>query len=152
MNVCQSCVFTPPKSLFLLNIFFMLDENPIENLIFFITSFTILLCCSIKHQGRLIFCWHPSPLELMITLCNVWLASWMSLQIFPILSLSILPCNIRHNRILLCSSQYALYQTNELFVGARSMETYWIALGKFSFLMEAHSCLNDIHETSTKSN
>jgi hypothetical protein len=97
MNVCQSCVLTPAKSPFFIKIFFMFDEKPVGNLIFFMTSLTILLCCSVKHQGRLIFCWWPSPLELMITLCNAWLASWMSLQIFPIFSLSVLPSNIHHN-------------------------------------------------------
>jgi hypothetical protein len=34
MNVCQSCVLTPAKSPFLVKIFCMFDENPVENLIF----------------------------------------------------------------------------------------------------------------------
>jgi hypothetical protein len=55
MNVCQSCVLTPPKSPFLVKIFCMFDENPVRNLIFQMTSFTTLLCCSINNQGRLVF-------------------------------------------------------------------------------------------------
>jgi hypothetical protein len=70
MNVCQSCVLTPPKSPFLVNIFCMFDENPVGNLIFHMTSFTILLCCSVNIQGRLVFYSRPSPLELIITLCK----------------------------------------------------------------------------------
>ena len=101
MNVCQSCVLTTPKSPFLVNIFCMFDENPIGNLIFRMTSFTILLCCSVNNQGRLVFCWGPSPLELIITVCKAWLASWMSQQIFPILSLSVLPSNIHHNNYVM---------------------------------------------------
>ena len=97
MNVCQSCVLTLPKSPFLVKIFCMFNENPIGNLIFQMTSFTIFLCCSINNQGRLVFCSRPSPLELIITLCKAWLASRMSQQIFPILSLSVLPSNICHN-------------------------------------------------------
>jgi hypothetical protein len=34
MNVCHSCVLTPPKSPFFVKIFLMFDENPIGNLIF----------------------------------------------------------------------------------------------------------------------
>ena len=98
MNVCQSCVLTMPKSPFLVKIFCMFDENPVGNLIFRMTSFTILLCCSINNQGRLVFCSRPSPLDLIIKLFNAWLASWMSQQIFPILSLSVLPSNIHHNK------------------------------------------------------
>ena len=100
MNVCQSCVLTPPKSPFLVKIFCMFDENPVGNLIFRMTSFTILLCCSINNQGILLFCSRRFPLKLIITLCNAWLASWMSLQIFPILSLSILPSKIHHNNFV----------------------------------------------------
>jgi len=101
MNVCQSCVLTPPKSPFLVKIFCMFDENPVGNLIFRMTSFTIFLCCSINNQGRLVFCSRPSPLELIITLCKAWLASRMSQQIFPILSLSVLPSNIHHNNFVM---------------------------------------------------
>ena len=54
--------------------------------------------------------------------------------------------------IMLCYLWYELYQTNKLFLGSRSMETYSITSGKFSFLVEAHSFLNAIHETSKKSN
>jgi hypothetical protein len=56
MNVCQSCVLTLPKSPFLVKIFCMFDENPIGNLIFRMTSFTIFLYCSVNNQGRLVFC------------------------------------------------------------------------------------------------
>jgi hypothetical protein len=70
MNVCQSCVLTSPKSPFFVKIFCMFDENPVGNLIFQMTSFTILLCCSVNNQGRLILCSRPSPLKLIITLCN----------------------------------------------------------------------------------
>ena len=45
MNVCRA--LTPPKSPFLVKIFCMFDENSVGNLIFWMTSFTILLCCSI---------------------------------------------------------------------------------------------------------
>jgi hypothetical protein len=34
MNVCQSCVLTPPKLPFFIKIFCMFDENPVGNLIF----------------------------------------------------------------------------------------------------------------------
>jgi hypothetical protein len=34
MNVCHSCVLTPPKSPFFVKIFCMFDENPVGNLIF----------------------------------------------------------------------------------------------------------------------
>jgi hypothetical protein len=51
MNVCQSCVLTPPKSPFFVKIFCMFDKNLVGNLIFRMTSFTILLCCFVV--GRL---------------------------------------------------------------------------------------------------
>ena len=101
MNVCQSCVLTPPKSPFFIKIFCIIDENPIRNLIFWMTCFTILLCCSVNNQGILVFCSWPSPLELIITLFKAWLASRMSQQIFPILSLSVLPSNIHHNNYVM---------------------------------------------------
>ncbi len=71
MNVCQSCVLTPQKSPFFVNIFCMFDKNPVGNLIFRMTSFKILLYYSINNQGRLVFYIRPSPLELIRTLCNV---------------------------------------------------------------------------------
>ena len=116
MNVCQSCVLTPPKSPFLVKIFCMFNENPVRNLIFRMTSFTILLCCSVNNQGRLVFCSWLSPLELIITLCNAWLTSYMSQQIFPILSLSVLPSNIILNNfvmffpICIVSNRWTIYR------------------------------------------
>ena len=146
MKVCQSWVFTPPNSPFFIKILFMFEANPIGNLIFRMSSFTILLCCSINNQGRLVFCSRPSPLELIITLCKAWLASRMSQQIFPILSLSILPSNIHHNNSIMFFP-ICIVSNKWNIVGARSMAIYWIASGNFSFLVEAHSFLNDIHET-----
>ena len=51
MKICQSCVFTPPRSPFLVKIFFMLEQNPLGNLIFHMTSYTSLLLCSINNLG-----------------------------------------------------------------------------------------------------
>ena len=97
IKVCQSWVFTPPNSPFFVRIFFMFEENPMGNLIFSITSFTSLIYCSLNNHWRELIFW-PSALPFeWITLCIAWLASLMSLQIFTIFSLSLLPSKIFHN-------------------------------------------------------
>ena len=96
MNVCHSWVLTPPKSPFFFQIFCTFDEKLVENLIFWMTYFISFICSSINNHGRLIIFWHSSPTLELITLCNAWLDSAMSLQFFPILSLSVLPSKILH--------------------------------------------------------
>ena len=60
MKTCKSCIFTPMKSPFFVMIFFMFAQNPIGNLIFHVTYFTTLLCCSIHIHGiDFILIWYP---------------------------------------------------------------------------------------------
>jgi hypothetical protein len=112
----------------------MFESKSIGHLFFRITYFTTLLSFSVNNHKRFPSC--PS-LEKWIKFHITWLASWISLQTSTILSLLLSPYKILHNDYKR-SSQYALYQTNELFVGAYSRETYWIGWSIFSFLTEAH--------------
>ena len=124
MNACESWVLTRPKSPVCVKIFCMFDENPVGNLIFWMTYFISFLCCFVNNHGRIIFQSPSTPLEI-ITLCNAWLDYAMSLKNFQFYL-----CQSFHLifsiSFMLHSSRYALYRTNELFVGARSKETYWI--------------------------
>ena len=59
MKTCQSCVFTLAKSSLFVMIFFMFTQNLVGNLIFHVTSFTTLLCCSINiHGSEFILIWY----------------------------------------------------------------------------------------------
>ena len=148
MKVCQSWFFTLPNSSFFVNIFFMFEENSVGNLILRMTYFTTLRSCCVNNHGML-FQSTPLIFESIIFFIT-WLSSWMSLEI-----LTFFLCRSFHLRFsttfLLCFSWYALYQTNELFVGAHSRETYWIVWGSFTFLMDVNQCLHDdLHETLIK--
>ena len=123
LNECMPVmIFNTTKNTFFSKIFRMFDENLIGNFILQMTSFIASLCWSVNNHGRLIFR-SPSPTLEIITLWNAWLASAMSLQIFPILF-----CQSFHLisaiSFMLHYSRYALNQTNDLFVGARSKATY----------------------------
>ena len=136
MKICQSCFFTPAKSPFFVMIFIMFTQNPMGNLFFHVTSFTTLLCRSINiHGSDFILIWSLFLWNWM-TSSIACFPSWLPLKILTILSLSLLPSNIHHN--VSPTFFLILYQTNELFVGAHSRETYWIVWNSFMFLMEAH--------------
>ena len=53
--------FDPHKIIFFVIIFFKFEQNPVEKLIFYITSLTTLLCSSVNIHGiEFILTWSPS--------------------------------------------------------------------------------------------
>ena len=97
MKTCQSCILTPVKSPFFVMIFFKFAQNLVGNLIFHMTYFTKLLCCSVNIHGiEFILIWSPF-LWNWITYFITWLHSWMYLQTFTILSFSLISSSSRHN-------------------------------------------------------
>ena len=120
MKTCQLCVLTLAKSPLFVMIFFMFAQNPVGNLIFRMTSFTTLLCCSISiHGSEFILIWSMFLWNWMTYFiacrCKFW-QFFCSHSFHPISVIMFQPHSFR----------YALYQTYEQFVGSHSRETYWI--------------------------